>query len=367
MFKRLMLMLLVVALAGGGIAAVKMRQITAMKAKFAAPPPAVAVVPAVVTAERWPRTLSAVGSFAPVQGVDVTTEVAGQVSALRFESGQRVNKGDILLALDASVDEAELAGLAADLKLSQLQYERAARLLKEKTMSQSQYDEATAKRDQAAALVEAKRAHIAKKTIRAPFSGVLGIRKVDVGQYLKEGAAIVPLQVLDPIYVDYALPERHFGVLKLGQQVDIGVQAYAGERFGGRITAFDPGLDTGTRNIRIRATLPNPDERLRPGMFADVRTSEGSDEDVLTIPTTAVTYTPYGDSVFVIAGEGEKLSVNRRQITTGETRHGRVAVTKGLDAGERVVAVGHNKLRNGMTVKLAAPPAEGEATAENTP
>jgi membrane fusion protein (multidrug efflux system) len=367
MFKRLALMLIAVALVVGGIAAVKMRQIAAMKAMFSAAPPAVAVVPTQVTAERWPRALAAVGSFAPVQGVDVTTEVAGQVSALHFESGQRVTKGEVLLSLDTSVDEAELAGLVAEQKLMQLQFERAARLLKEKTVAQQQYDDAAAKRDEAAALVEAKRAHLAKKTIRAPFTGVLGIRKVDVGQYLKEGAAIVPLQTLDPIYVDYALPERHFGTLKLGQEVAVTVQAYGGERFSGRITAFDPGLDPGTRNIRIRATLPNPDERLRPGMFADVSTLEGADADVLTVPTTAVTYTPYGNSVFVIKDEGGKLTVTRQQITTGETRAGRVAVTQGLAAGDRLVAVGHNKLRNGMSVKLATPAPAANATAGNAP
>jgi membrane fusion protein (multidrug efflux system) len=191
---------------------------------------------------------------------------------------------------------------------------------------------------------------IAKKRITAPFSGWLGIRQVDLGEYLQPGAAIVPLQALDPLYVDYSLPERHLDLISVHQAVEIEVQAFAGEIFTGRISAVNPGIDPGTRSLRIRATLENPQSRLRPGMFAEVRTVLPQRPGVLTLPRTAITYNPYGDSVFVIQ-EGETgPSVQRRQVETGGVRNGRVEIVHGLQAGERVVIAGQVKLRNDQAV-----------------
>lgn len=354
MFVRLVLMLVIVAAVGGGLFKLKMNQFAAMKAQFSVVPPPTEVTTAEVQKESWQRSLFAVGSFAAFEGIDVTTQVPGQIEAIHFDSGQHVQKGDVLVTLDTSVDVAELAALAAESKWADLQYERAAKLLKDRTFSQSQFDEAAARRDQANAVALAKRASIAKKTIRAPFSGTLGIRMVDVGQYLKEGASIVPLQRLSPIYLNYRLPERYFDALKLGQKVEVTVQAYPEEKFKGTVTAMDPGVDNGTRSIRLQATLENPDARLRPGMFAEVKTIQPTVDEVLTIPETAITYSPYGDSVFVVEGGGEALTVTRKQIEVGENRGQRVAVTNGLSLGERIVTVGQNKLRNGMPVKPVA-------------
>jgi len=233
-----------------------------------------------------------------------------------------------------------------------VQYQRAQKLVRDRTMSQSQFDEAAANRDRLAATVDAQRARIAKKTIRAPFTGRLGIRRVDLGDYLVEGSSVVALQTLDPIFLDSAVPERYLPLLKVGQEIRLRAQAYGEEQFIGRITAFEPGVDPATRMIRVRAQLANQDERLRPGMFVEVEAVEDTTEAVLVIPETAITYSPYGNSVFIVTTEKKGTVVERRQIETGATREGAVAVVKGLAAGEHVVAVGQNKLRNGMAVSI---------------
>jgi membrane fusion protein (multidrug efflux system) len=213
---------------------------------------------------------------------------------------------------------------------------------------------------QAKAAVGAKLAVMAKKQIHAPFSGKLGIRQVDAGQLLAAGSAIVPLQTLDPIYVDFMLPERHLASLAPGQKLALTVQAYPGKTFSGQITAINPGIDAGTRSIKIRATLANTEQILRPGMFADVQILLKDKKLVLTLPDTAITYNPYGDSVFVVESGKQGLIVQLKQIVTGETRAGRVEIVKGLSADERVVSAGQVKLRNGMAVTLATKPAPGE-------
>lgn len=356
MLKRVLLLTLLAVLVFGGLAGAKYLQIRRMIAKFSAPQPPTQVE--VVPAERlrWERAMFAVGSISAVQDVVVTTEVPGLVQTLHFESGQRVKAGDILLTLDSSIDVAELAGLKATEELARVQYTRFEKLAREKTASASQYDEAAAQRTRATALVEAKQALIAKKTVRAPIDGVLGLRRVDLGDYLAPGTEIVSLQALDSVFVDYRLPERDLGRLAPGQPLRVRVQAWPGRDFNGRITAIDPAIDVATRMIRVRGVLDNPDHALRPGMFADVDTLEPEPDEVLALPETAITYTPYGNSVFVVV-EGEKgLVVRRRQVETGAIRDGMVAVTSGLDAGERVVAVGQNKLRNEQAVQIAGTP-----------
>jgi membrane fusion protein (multidrug efflux system) len=353
MIKRMFLMLLALAVVFGGIAYVKQQKIAVMTKMAATPPPPATIAADQVRAESWEKYLASVGTLRAVQGIQVTSEVAGQIAAIEFRSGQHVNTGDVLLELDASVDKAELQGLIAARNLAELQFKRAEKLLQQGTaVSRSDYDEARGRLDEAEALVIAQRARIAKKTIRAPFSGLLGIRAVDLGQFLEAGDPIVPLQQLDPIHVDYALPERYFRDIALNQRVIITVQSFPDQRFNGLITAINPGIDPGTRNIRIQATFDNPNARLRPGMFAEVRVLLPGRDEVLTVPQTAVTYTPYGDSVFIIEEQNGALTVQRRQVATGEVRGGRVALLSGVKADERVVSAGHLKLRSGMRVVI---------------
>lgn len=347
-------MILVAGAIFGGLAFTKQRQFEEMSAKFSIPPPPTHVAVTSVMRKSWPRTIAGTGSLTAVQDAFVTNEVPGIVAALNFESGQTVSTGDPLVTLESSVDAAVLGGLIAELRLAEVQFERAVKLVRDRTLSQSQFDEAAAKRDRAAADVGAQQAQIAKKTIRAPFSGTLGIRRVDLGDYLTAGASIVALQTLDPIFLDSAIPERFIPLLKVGQEVGARVQAYGDERFSGRLVAIEPGVDTATRMIRVRAELSNPEQRLRPGMFVEVEAVEDTTEEVNVVPATAITYSPYGNSVFIVVTGDGAPTVERRQIETGATRDGEVAVSKGLQADEKVVAVGQNKLRNGMRVEIVA-------------
>jgi membrane fusion protein (multidrug efflux system) len=323
------------------------------------PPATVAV--AAVEQSQWQPFLEAVGSLVATREVFVSLEIAGQVREILFESGASVAAGELLLQLDDSVDQAELKGLLADRRLAQLEFARAEKLLNDKLASQSNYDQAQARLQSAGALLDAKRAVIAKKAIRAPFPGVLGIRQVNIGQYLEPGSQIVSLQQLDPVYVDYALPERFISQVSLGQAVEIKVKAFPAEKFTGRISAIDPRVDRNTRSARIRATFANPTLQLRPGMFAEVQTLLPVRDNVLTVPQVAITYNPYGDAVFVVMEKDEGLVVERRQVQTGSVRDRRVEVTQGLSAGDRVVSAGQLKLRNGQpvvvddTVRLGEP------------
>ena len=352
MIMRLILVLLMLTLVFGGIFGWKYYQSQQSAARASVPPPPAVVSAVRVEQESWQPYLYAVGSLVATQGIFVTNEVAGQVSEIYFESGQRVNQGDLLLQLADTVDRADLEGLLAEGRLAEVQFQRRAKLLRDKSISRSEYDEAKARLDNANAQVASKRALIKKKQIQAPFAGLLGIRQVDLGEYLAPGSKIVPLRALDPIYVDYALPERNFASLSVGQPVEIEVQAYPGQNFKGRIEALNSGIDPGTRSIRVRATLDNPDLSLRPGMFAQVRTIQPERQGVLTLPQTSITYNPYGDSVFVIEENDGKPMVQRRQIETGEVREGRVEIMAGLKLGERVVSAGQVKLRNGQRVRV---------------
>ena len=352
MIKRLILVVLLLVLLFGGIFGWKMFVGRKMAAMMSAPPPPATIASAEVQVETWQPYLYSVGSVAATQGVSVTTEVPGQVEKILFESGHQVEAGDVILQLDDSVDEADLKGLIAQANLARLQFERASKLLKDRSVSQSEYDQSRAQLDSARATVASKRAVIDKKKVRAPFSGRLGIRQVDVGQYLSPGDNIVPLQALDPVYVDFTLPERHFEQLSVGQQMRVEVQAFPGRVFEGSISAINPGIDPGTRSVRVRATLDNPEQLLRPGMFAEVRTVLPPRDDILTLPRTAITFNPYGESVFVILDKDGGLVVQRRQVETGEVREGRVEVLSGLEAGERVVSAGQVKLRNDQQVVI---------------
>jgi len=359
MWKRLFLVLILLAAVLGGIFGWKFYTKQRQMAGQAGPPPSVVAV-SEVKREIWPEYLRAVGSLTAVSGISVTNEVSGQVSRIHFESGQAVQSGDVLIELDATVDLAELDGLVAEQHLAQLQMDRVARLISDRSVSQADVDEARGTLDNTTAQVAAKKALIAKKTIRAPFSGVLGIRRVDVGEYLAPGSPIVPLEALDPIYADFSLPERFLARVAVGQEVQVQVQAYPGDAFKGRIEALNPGVEEGTRSLSLRAVLTNTDKRLRPGMFAEIKVVLPAPQEVLTLPGTAVIYNPYGDSVFVIQ-DGEKGTVvQRRQVTTDEVRDGRVSIVEGLSEGDRVVSAGQMKLRNDQQVTLDAKPAPDE-------
>ncbi|WP_058554189.1 efflux RND transporter periplasmic adaptor subunit [Thiohalocapsa sp. ML1] len=384
MFLRLLLVFLILAALVGALAYMKFEQVTAQIAQFSQPMPPSTVSEVRVGSARWQPQLDAIGNVRAVQGVMVNNEVAGQVNAINFESGDRVSKGQALVQLDTTVDEADLAGLQASLQLAEIKLERNTKLLRDRAVSQGDFDETSAEVSRSRAAVAAKRALIEKKTIRAPFDGVLGIRQVDLGQYLSEGSSIVALEALDPVFVDYRLPERNLAKLAVGQPVQVRVAAYPERVFTGRVQAISPAVDQGTRNVQLRAELPNRDDLLRPGMFAKVATLMPQRDAVLTLPRRAVSFNTYGDSVFVIeeqpagageaaaadTGQGTKLVVNRRQITTGDVRGDLVEVRAGLAEGDRVVLAGHQKLRNGVEVQIVpddGPAADGAPAAAEAP
>lgn len=359
------IVLALIALAGifGGIFGWKFKQIREAASRAGPPPPAVVSVTE-VRAETWERILTSVGSMVASQGVYVTTESPGQVEAIHFESGQRVEKNAPLVQLDASVDRADLDGLIAEARLAEVEFRRAEELLANRNISRADYDRLTAQLAFARAKVAAKRAQLDKKTIRAPFSGLLGIRQVDIGEYLAAGARIVLLQTLDPIFVDYTLPERHINDLSPGLEVNVSVQGYSRNVFTGKISALNPGVDPGTRAVRIRATLSNPVRLLRPGMFAEVKTRLGRHDRLLTLPRTAIVYAPYGDTVFTLREKEGKTVVQRQQVVTGEAREGRIEIVDGVAEGDRVVAAGQLKLRNDQAVRIDnAVVLDGKATA----
>jgi len=356
MASRFLVMLLIAGAIFGGLGYAKYRQVQTMVEKYSAPKPPTPVAAVTVREASWPRIIESTGSLTAVQDSFVTNEIPGIVSALHFDSGQEVAAGAVLVSLDATVDLATLGGLQAELELARLQHERAKKLVKDHTLSQADYDEVLAKETRLRAEVAAQQATIAKKTLRAPFAGTLGIRRVDLGDYLAAGSSVVSLQTLAPIYLDSSIPERYIAELKTGQEILLHSQTYGEERFSGRLTAIEPGADPATRMVRIRAEFPNADKRLRPGMFVDLKLVQANADKVLALPETAISYSPYGNSVFLIVETPEGLVVERKPVETGRTRAGDVAITKGLTAGNRVVAVGQNKLRNGVKVEVAEDP-----------
>ena len=314
-------------------------------------PPAV-VAATEVTQENWQPSLQSVGSLVATNGIDVSTEVDGIVSEILFTSGQPVEQGQILIKLDASVDNAALEALRAERRLGEVQFNRAKDLMKKRATSKSEYDEAEARFDAAKARVKQQEEVIKRKVIRAPFAGLAGIREVDLGQYFKAGNPIVGLQALDPIFVDYTLPERYITRIKPGQTVKLKLDAIPGKEFTGEVSAVNSGVDTGTRTLKIRATLSNSDNLLRPGMFAEVETVTDDARPVLTLPRTAISFNTYGNFVFVInKSEQGPPTVKRTAVETGEVREGRVVIN-GLTAGTQVVRAGLVKLRDNMPVKV---------------
>lgn len=338
------------------VAAVRAMQIAAL---MQPPPP---VPPTVVTSAEvrrvnWERTAEAVGTITSARGVTVAAEIGGTVQSIRFESGAAVAEGQLLVQLDISSEEAQLRAAEAEAELARREVQRSLRLQSQNTIADAAVDQAEAMLKKALAQVDAIKAAIAKKTIRAPFAGRAGIRLVNLGEVLSPGAPVVSLQALDPVYADYTLPQQRLPELRPGQKVRVTTDAYPDAVFEGEISAINPDLDTRTRSVRIRATLPNPDEKLRPGMFARVETVLDKSDDLLVVPATAVLYSPFGDSVFVIEkraaeeGQPEGLVLSQRTVRPGISRGDFIAV-EGVPEGARVVSSGVFKLSNGMAVKV---------------
>ncbi len=355
MFKRMSVMILLALLFIGGIAFWKYKTIRAgmaMGAKFAPPPTAVTTVE--VKAQTWQPVLSAVGSMKAVNGVMVSTDMAGIVAEVAFESGTPVKKGTMLVKLDTDEEAAQLASSQAKLALAKTDLERKRDLVTKKAIAQSDLDSAESMLKQMDAQVAEMKAVVARKQIVAPFDGMVGIRQVNVGQYLQPGSSIAPLQSMDPIYVEFALPQQHLLEIALGKKLRLTV---AGEKFDGEVTAIDSRVDESTRNITIQGTVKNPANKLRPGMFVDVDVLLPETDGVLAIPSSSIAYAPYGDSVYVVkeaTGADGKTGkeVEQRFVKLGSKRGDQVAVLTGVKAGDEIVSAGVFRLHAGSPVQV---------------
>jgi membrane fusion protein (multidrug efflux system) len=320
--------------------------------------PATTVSSATVKEEDWAPRLTAVGSVSAVQGAVVSAELAGVVSEINFENGGEAKKGEVLMKLDASQEEALLRSAEAEAQLAQTDLERSRDLAMKKVVSSAELDSAQSKFRRLNAVVDQVRSSIAKKTLIAPFDGQLGIRQVNVGQMINAGQQVVPLTSLNPVFADFALPQQYLGQLTPGLEVHVTTDAIPGRVFNGKLTAINSMVDSSTRNITLQATLDNSDHALRPGMFAKAEVMLPEKHKALVVPGSAISYAPFGDSVFVIEKKkdektGKESQVIRQQfVRVGEGRGDLVAITQGLKAGETIVSTGVFKLRNGMTVTI---------------
>jgi len=348
--RNLLLTLLALSLLFGGIFAWKHYQGQGSAGRRVMAP--VVVSTQQVLQENWQPTLPSVGTISPIRGVLISTEVAGIIREMHFDSGQVVEAGDLLVQLDAEVDIAEAEALEAERKLAETTRDRLQRIVSNNLGSRSDLDEAQAQVDSTRARVAAKQANIRKKTIRAPFAGELGIRRINPGHYLAAGDPIIELVNLDPIYVEFTVPERFLGDLSVEQEIIVSVAAWPDSTFPGRISAINPNIQKASRSVQVRAILQNADHRLHPGMFADVHTLLPEKSAVMTLPERAITYNPYGSSVFVVEDQDGQKTVRRVQVITGNTSNGRVEILSGLEPGFEVVSDGHNKLRNGQAITV---------------
>ncbi|MDE1163899.1 MAG: efflux RND transporter periplasmic adaptor subunit [Pseudomonas sp.] len=364
--RRMLIMLgvvLLVVLALGGYKAYSVYQQIQM---FSAPKPAVNVAVAPARELSWQNRIPAVGSLKALQGINLSLEVAGTVKTLQFESGQKVKAGQVLLQLDSDVETALLGTAQADLGLAQVDFGRGSQLIGSQAISKGEYDRLNAVFLKNKAVVAQLKASLAKKTIVAPFNGTIGIRKVDVGDYLASGTVIATLQDLSGLYVDFFLAEQAIPRIALGQAVQVSVAAYPGETFQGRVSAINPKVEDTTRNVQVRATLANPDNKLLPGMFTNLQVLLPNPKVEVVVPESAITYTLYGNSLYVASeqkakdgsvekdAQGQpKLIAERRFIETGERRDGVVVISKGLKADEQVVTAGQLKLTNGAHIAIS--------------
>jgi membrane fusion protein (multidrug efflux system) len=353
MLKRMIAMLAATTLIVAALGIVKFKQIQVAIAQGAAfQPPPEAVTTIVAGQEDWPATLTAIGTVAAVRGVTVSADLPGVVASLAFESGQSVREGQVLAVLDTRQERAQLAAAEAQRDLAHVNFTRLEGLLNERVISRAEIERATAEQRQGAARVGEIGATIERKTIRAPFSGVLGIRHVNLGQYVSGGDALVTLQALDPIYVNFGVPQQAMSSVRAGRTVRVVAN---GDTLTGRITAVDSVIDESTRNVQAQATLANPQAKLHPGMFVQTEVTVGAASAVVSLPTSAINYAPYGDSVFVVTDLNDPSGktyrgVRQQFVKLGGSRGDQIAVVSGIKPGDEVVTSGVFKLRNGAAV-----------------
>jgi membrane fusion protein (multidrug efflux system) len=367
MSRRMVIMLLLSAVLFGGVFGMKWFGSKKMNEFLnAMPAPAVTVSSAIAEEMSWESRLESVGSLVAVNGADLTAEVDGVVTNIYFESGDTVKRGDLLLSMASASEQGELKRLQAQAELTDLNRKRSEQLYERKTISKSEYDTAVAETNVALAAVQAQKGRLEQKSVKAPFDGQLGIRRVNVGQYLGVGVAIATLQKLDPINVDFSMPERYLSILAPGLKVSVTVDAYGDKNYEGQVLAIEPKVNPQTRNVDVRARLSNPDGLLKPGLFATVVVSLPNSDEVTVIPRSAVNYTSYGDSVFVIQknpdappppdepnpmmGPYTDLEVIQRFVTLGDARGDYIVVSKGLAVGDELASSGLLKLRNKQPV-----------------
>ena len=359
MIKRMVIMLVAVAVVFGGIfgfQAFKAAMIKKFITALSNPPQTISATTAATS--EWQPKIEAIGSLRAVRGADLSLELSGVVESISFNSGDDVAEGASLLKLRTEDDVARLKSLEAMAELAEITLDRAQRLYKTQAAAQATVDSDAANLKNAKAQVAQQQAIIDKKALRAPFAGHLGIRAVDLGQYLGPGTVIVTLQALDPVYVDFFVPQQSVDQVRLSQQVAVKVDAYKDRTFAGEISAINPKVDTTNRNVQIRATLKNPDHQLLPGMYATVDIATGTPTTYVTLPQTAISYNPYGDTVYVVEGKGNdadgkpQLTARQTFVTVGLTRGDQVAILKGVDEGDMIVTAGQIKLHNGSVVLI---------------
>jgi membrane fusion protein (multidrug efflux system) len=357
MAKRMTLMLGVMVVLLSALGFIKFRQVQSAVHASAFQPPPEAVTSIVVQRGQWPATMTLIGTMEAVQGVTVSADLPGSVARINFDSGKSVLAGDVLVELDTRQERAQLASLEAQRDLARVNFGRTQKLVDEGVISRQDFDAATAQQKATEANVAEIRATIERKTIRAPFSGILGIRQVNLGQYLSAGQGIVPLQSLNPIYVNFGVPQQTAAQVQIGRALRVTKEDLPSVAFSGRVTALDSVVNEATRNVQIQATLPNREGKLRPGMFVQVEVVLGAGRSVIALPASAINYAPYGDSVFVVESlKGPKgdsyRGVLQRFVTLGGSRGDQIAVLSGVKPGDEVVTSGVFKLRNNAAVLI---------------
>jgi membrane fusion protein (multidrug efflux system) len=357
MAKRMILMLVAVALLVGALGYFKLRQVQAAVKGGAFQPPPEAVTTIVAKRETWPSTLSVVGTMAPVHGVTVSADLPGTVDTITFDSGKFVHEGEVLVQLDTRQERAQLAAMEAQRDLAKINYDRMQQLVNEGVISRMEYDKSTAEQRQTEANVGEIKATIQRKTIRAPFSGILGIRQVNLGQYMSAGTAIVSLQALNPIYANFNVPQQVMSQMRPGQNVKISTDGASGHEYTGRVNALESTVDESTRNVQVQATLANPENKLRPGMFVQVEVGVGAQRSLFPLPASAINYAAFGDSVYIVTDlkgpDGKTYRGVRQQfVKIAGARGDQIGIVSGLNQGDEVVTSGAFKLRNGAAVAV---------------
>jgi membrane fusion protein (multidrug efflux system) len=372
MVKRFIIIGVIFGLLIGGLAFFQFVFLPQMirQAILGAPPPVETISAEAAKIEHWPPFVKAIGTVVAVNGIDIAAKTSGTVRKFFFESGEEVNAGEPLVQLDDNAEQADLRNLQASLKNAEQELKRNRDLAKQGISPQRELQAAEARRAELLAQIDKIKTVIEDKNVKAPWAGLLGIRKVDNGSFVQAGQALVSLQTIDPVYVDFTVPEDDYAKIKPGQAVETTYRAYPGEVFKGKVDAIDAKVDEATRSIAVRAVLPNPERKIVPGMFAEAKAIIGAPQPVLTVAETAVTYSLYGDSVYVVVpgkaapqqnstasapaqGTAEPaLQVERRFVKPGEVRGSRIAITQGINEGERVVTVGQLKLRPGTSVRV---------------